>query len=111
MQELNTYYPVKIVSRSVTKKRFRRVSWFVLGASFGGVIALALTGSLRFYSPMLVAQPANQDIELVDNASDLHTTQGIDVVALALPPPPAKPAAKPHPTQTYPLSLAMKVEN
>ncbi len=113
MQGNATFYPVRITTRSRAKKRLRRVSWFVLGTGFGIGCALALTGpiSLPSLSPLLNAQTAS-----FTDKDEIHTTKGIDVVALALPPSPARLAAvaqapKPRETLNYPLSLAMKVEN
>jgi len=48
MQDEKNFYPVKIVSRSIAKRRLRRVSWCALGAAFG-------MGCVSAASPMLTA--------------------------------------------------------
>src|SRR3954469_15239565 len=48
MQSHHSSYPVRIVSRSVAKKRSRRISWFVLGTAFGLGCASAVSPGLIF---------------------------------------------------------------
>ena len=113
MQEQPPFYPVKIVSRSIAKKRFKRVSWFVLGAGFGVGCALL---TINVLDPALLTP-----VQQADNAAsstypyDVPMTKSIDVTALALPAtssaPSAKSSAKSQDPMVYPVAMAMKVQN
>lgn len=100
MREHSSFYPVRIVSRSVARKRFRRLSWFILGAGFGIGCALSLAGPVHF--PGFMGPPQNSN----PYTAEIPVTKSIDIVALALPPVHPKPKLP-----SYPLSLAMKVQD
>lgn len=127
MQEQAPFYPVRIKSRSVSRRRSKRVSWFVFGAGFGIGCSLIVSSTLTSL-PAAVMQAATMHERILSESQtpELPTTKGIDVVALALPP--ATPAAaavsaeapaaeevsetaeapRPAPS-TYPLALDLKV--
>lgn len=113
MQERPPFYPVKIVSRSIAKKRFKRVSWFVLGAGFGVGCAVLTATMLSPYGPF-----SSQSSETAHNYPamqyDRPLSKSIDVVAFALPPSAdaAKKAPEKEPESlVYPIAMAMKVQN
>jgi murein DD-endopeptidase MepM/ murein hydrolase activator NlpD len=116
MQEHAPFYPVKITSRSIAKKRFKRVSWFVLGASFG--IGCALV-TLTFARPSVtIASKSSETPEtLAQQHYDAPVTKSIDIVAFALPPVATNEAAKTKseaksaPSVIYPIAMDMKVQN
>ena len=102
MQAQVSFYPVKIVSRAVVNRRFKRASWLVLGTSLGMSCLLSaahIMGTSAF--------PSGRPLNPAYVASTTAVTKGIDVIAFSLPP--VVPAHKPAPT--YPLSLALKAED
>ncbi len=91
MQDQVHFYPVRAVSRSVTRRQAKRTSWFVLGTGFGVGCALFLSSTLSSTSMPFSWNVANQaptlSISLMEKeVAELSTTKGIDVVAIAVPP-------------------------
>lgn len=91
MQHQAHFYPVRVVSRSVSRRSAKRTSWFVLGTSFGMGCALFLSSTLSSHGLPFTWNVANQapslSLSLVEQEVEgLSTTKGIDVVAIALPP-------------------------
>ncbi len=103
MQDQASFYPVRVVSRSVARRHAKRTSWFVMGAGFGVGCALFLSSTLSSTSMPFSWSLANEaptlSLSLVEKqVNELSTTKSIDVVAVALPPkgaiePPAEAAA------------------
>lgn len=112
MQEHRTFYPVKIKSRSIAKKRFRRVSWFVLGTSFGVGCAVAMSPVIAPSTWTSASQPAPTPIILAQPPLLPAPPENLGLSA-PLPPIAAEASAEPerHKPQIYPVSLALKVEN
>jgi murein DD-endopeptidase MepM/ murein hydrolase activator NlpD len=119
MQEQAPFYPVRVRSRSVSKRRSKRASWFVFGAGFGIGCSLILSSTSLVALPSAVIEAATMHrmVAMEEPTSETPVTKGIDVVALAITSPlaPAAPPvkiaeAKPAPAM-YPLALDLKVMN
>ena len=109
MQGQDSFYPVRITSRAVAKKRSRRISWFVVGTGFG-VLTTFLTAP-SFSSSFWTAP--GRPIEQA--STDVPVTTGINVTAIALTPQQVAqnaPAPAPAPVAkiSYPLSMNVRVE-
>ena len=101
MQGHDAFYPVRITSRKVAKRRSRRMSWFVVGTSFGIVSSFMISSGLT---------PASWNS--ASSVQPAPVTNGIDVVAIALPGkrPVAQAEAKAE-APTYPLALNLRAED
>src|SRR5258706_5129890 len=91
MQEQSSFYPVKLISRSVTRKRARRVSWFVLGTAFG--VSCAMTASTSMNPTAWIAQLAAQKFitaQVTNDKGDINIigsgvpARAVEVTALAI---------------------------
>jgi len=116
MQEHKTFYPVKIQSRSIAKKRFRRVSWFVLGTSFGVGCAVMMSPAIAPSTWITASQPAPASFATTEpTAPEPSVNTALTMASSATETKPeAKLVAKSETngkSQIYPVSLALKVEN
>lgn len=123
-----TVYPIKVVSRSVVKKRSRRLAWFAMGVAFSLGCTSALTPSFKpsnwasaiKTAPVVTAAnapvtPAAPEIAAATPApADMDTAQNdaaeepAKEVVLSENEPEKTPVAE---KTSYPLALELKVEN
>lgn len=117
-------YPIKATSRAVTRKRTRRLTWFIVGTAFGIGCASSLT-PIFLHTPVQVAAPAipqTTPVVAVATSAPLVVAESEDTapapIALAntseeaVPPQIEVIAAEPSsPPVQYPLALDLKVGN
>ena len=107
MQDQNSFYPVRVTSRSVIKKRSRRISWFVIGTGFGIACSLMLSSGL---TPALFGTA--QQTASITAPSDPQVSKEINSAVSAVPAKSADLAEETKPAPAiYPLALNLKTED
>jgi murein DD-endopeptidase MepM/ murein hydrolase activator NlpD len=109
MRSPDSFYPVKLVSRSAVKKRTQklRVAWFFVGAAFGVGCAFSLVPTGNVTAPQIAQAPAEHPAPPLEEAAQevaLINEEGAIISENAAPAASAS-------ARIYPLNLDLRVEN